>query len=371
MNILLYGAISASNFGDCIFADLFYNTIKRNLPDDNIWFYDKPPYGISNYLREQLNYDYIMSDEDYKKVDVLVYISGGYFGEDEKSLKKSIIRYKRYVTLGNKYISRNIPILVVGLEVGPIYYRFLKKGIERILRNAKVLTVRNRDSLQYCKERMSVNNAILTQDTAIQIARGEVPGNYDYLDDLFVPEKKSIFLHVPYNPKSERYIENILQPVIKFCKVHKEYYIIYGMDNLEQTSIKEFVQLYFEKEPIIVKHYNYKSYWEMCMLLSRVDLIVTTKLHVGIVGSSFGKAIISTPVHRFKTERFYNEIGFQKNTCSFYSLTPDRMSDLLEENYKSNVTLSDSVFHKSKSNLDIMLESLKRIKETKRIDCNK
>ena len=151
MNILLHGAVSGSNFGDCLFADIFYNSLRQSFPDDNIWFFDRQPFGISQYLRSSLDYRYIMSDDDYNKVDALVYISGGYLGEDKKSLKESLVRYKRYVQLGKKYISKKIPILIIGLEVGPIYYGFLRKGIRNIIDRSVVLTVRNKESYDYCK----------------------------------------------------------------------------------------------------------------------------------------------------------------------------------------------------------------------------
>ena len=203
MNILLHGAVSGSNFGDCLFADIFYNTLRQSFPDDNIWFFDRQPFGISQYLRSSLDYRYIMSDDDYNKVDALVYISGGYLGEDKKSLKESLVRYKRYVQLGKKYISKKIPILIIGLEVGPIYYGSLRKGIRDIIDRSVVLTVRNKESYDYCVENLNIRKAIKTQDTAICVASMDIPQTTGKLDRLFEDAKKTLFLHVPFGAKDD------------------------------------------------------------------------------------------------------------------------------------------------------------------------
>lgn len=364
MNILLHGAVSGSNFGDCLFADIFYNTLRQAFPDDNIWFFDRQPFGISQYLRSSLDYRYIMSDDDYNKVDALVYISGGYLGEDKKSLKESLVRYKRYVQLGKKYISKKIPILIIGLEVGPIYYGFLRKGIRNILDRSVVLTVRNKESYDYCVENLNIRKAIKTQDTAICVASMDIPQTTEKLDRLFENAKKTLFLHVPFGAKDdEKYKNNILIPVVDFCKKHTEYSVIYGMDNEEKNTDLTFIEELFKSKSILCRHYLYSSYWEMCSLLSRVDFIVTTKLHTGIIGAAYGRAVVSTPVHRFKTERFYHEIGYSDHSYSYHNLTPQIMDTLLEEKHDKKIILDKSVYDKSLSNLTILTDSLKKIRE--------
>lgn len=363
MNILIHGAINASNFGDCIFADMFFTTLRNALPNDNIWFYDMPPYGIGTYLRKHLNYDYIMSADDYDMVDVLIFISGGYFGENTKSLRDSIKRYNRYVKLGLKYIKKNVPILVLGLEVGPINFNFLKNAVGRILNYASVLTVRNKESLEYCYNVISANNAILTFDTALQIGRTKIFDSFSNINTILEDEKKAIFLHIPYNGLSDkRYIRNILDPVCDFCEKHKEYYIIYGMDNEEAHGMNNIMEYIIKNKSILTKHYCYTDYWELCILLSKVDFIVTTKLHVGIVGASYGKAIISTPKHSYKTERFYREIGHLENCVSFYELSPDHMKILLEQLYNKPIKIDEINYELSRKNLDIMVDYLYKIR---------
>jgi hypothetical protein len=50
----------------------------------------------------------------------------------------------------------------------------------------------------------------------------------------------------------------------------------------------------------------------MCSLIRSVDCVVTTKLHVGIVSTSYEKYIVSCPSHP-KTSRFYNQVGLSNN----------------------------------------------------------
>jgi len=361
MNILLHGAINGSNFGDCIFADLFYTSLKKSFPNYNIWFYDKPPYGISDFLRNQINYHYIMREQDYKDVDLFVFISGGYFGEDDRSLRDSVVRYLRYIKIGKKYAKCGTPIVGIGLEVGPIHYRFLRRDIRFILNHCSLLTVRNSESYDYCKNNLRISDLKLTADTAIQIGKKDL-SDFNCLNELVDGNKKNIFLHIPTSGLNDmNFTKNVLMPVIRFCKNNPNYSLIYGLDNLEFHDISSDIENLFKQEQIYAHHYIYTSYWEMCSLLSKVDIIITTKLHVGIIGASYGKSVISIPKHKYKTERFYKSIDEKCRCVSYYKLTPEVMSGLLNKYYDKKIELPEDKYLQSKSNIENLVDKIKTI----------
>lgn len=81
MKIILHGATNGSNFGDYLFADIFWRRLKEvNSEGENI-FFEFLKYGISDFFKKNLEYKYEFKKKDIFDADLLIYFSGGYFGE--------------------------------------------------------------------------------------------------------------------------------------------------------------------------------------------------------------------------------------------------------------------------------------------------
>lgn len=361
MRILLHGAINGTNFGDCLFAGMFYERLIQTFGYESVFFYDIRPFGIGNHLKEVIHYDKRMKLSDYKKIDALVYISGGYFGDSSKSLKGSIIRYLRYLIVGLYAIKHDIRVYVIGLEVGPIHYKFVKRGIKKILENAKLVIVRNEDSLKYVLG-LDVQGAICTADSALSISSGDYMGkeSSSTIQLLKQVNKKIVFLHMlPYDTNDDRLINKIVNPVIKFIESHKDYCIIYGTDGGKMVNNLDFLDKLCEERNILIYRHQYTNWYDMCYFLSKVDIIVTRKLHVGILGSKFHKSIISTPMHLYKTMRFYKQIGEEDRCIEYDKLTNESIYDLLLKYAEKKVSVPDAIVELSNKNIDLLVEDLK------------
>ena len=76
MKIILHGATNGSNFGDFLFADIFYNKVLEcNENGENV-FFEFPKYGIGDFFRNELGYTHKQTVGDILTADMLVYISG-------------------------------------------------------------------------------------------------------------------------------------------------------------------------------------------------------------------------------------------------------------------------------------------------------
>lgn len=363
MNILLHGAINGSNFGDCIFADLFYNSIKYAFPNDNVFFVETFPFGISEFLCKKLNYN--KGGVDINDMDVLVYISGGYFGEGKKNILQSIRRYFRYFKIANYFIKNKKVICVVGLEIGPIHFKFLQNVILKILQSSKLIIVRNKESQDYCVK-LGINSALLSSDTALAIK------NYNYyltkvsknIDSLFACTKKAIFLHIQPNDKiDDLFVTKVVNPLINFIKSNNEYYIIFGSDGVEKKDFKaNKIQKLFSSNKVYAEHFIYESYWDLCYLLSKVEIVITRRLHVGIIGCLYKKVVFSIPIHEYKTERFYRQIGYESHCYAYHKLTPEIMTDFLINHNSEHAIITNEIINAGTNNLTNLVNTLKALK---------
>ena len=124
MKIILVGALRYSNFGDILFAKLFYSRIRESHKDASVLLYETPINRVSAFCREELNYHEKAKSRDLKNADVLVYISGGYFANSfEKPLTK-LLWHIRYARPGIMFSRKKKRIIVAGIGGGEFTWRF-------------------------------------------------------------------------------------------------------------------------------------------------------------------------------------------------------------------------------------------------------
>ena len=86
MKIIVHGSVFTDNFGDVLFADLFYSRLKKS--GNKVFFLENRKYGISDFVRKEIGYEERCGIKDLFEADALVMLSGGYLGEDQFSKKK-------------------------------------------------------------------------------------------------------------------------------------------------------------------------------------------------------------------------------------------------------------------------------------------
>ncbi|KUP05273.1 hypothetical protein Q73_13480 [Bacillus coahuilensis m2-6] len=121
--------------------------------------------------------------------DMLVYISGGYFGERDASLKENLIRFLRYVLIGGVFILRKKPIAIIGVGGGPLKNPILRKSFCKLINSASLVTVRDDETANYFKSYGVKNEMLVTSDTAQIIKQNTLP----LLDEVVQRDVKRIF----------------------------------------------------------------------------------------------------------------------------------------------------------------------------------
>lgn len=344
MKVILNGATSGSNFGDYLFAQLFQDHLSSRLGKENVYWY-KSRYALSEYYAKRLD-----NDKDFvlKDMDALVYISGGYFCGDDANWKDTARRYLRYFRLGDQCIAKKIPYAIIGVEVGIPKSRIMRAIQKRILKKASLIVVRNDESLE-CLRSMGINNAICTTDTAFSIER-------EFFADRKLPAEiaeydgKLLLFHVyPGRFRNERVTEKIVPVINAFIKNHPEYKVLIAADQTSPEMESELARIAAMVEGETLA-YKYDDPIALCALIDKVDLVVTPKLHVGILGARLGKSVVSFCNHAEKITRLYTHLGEEGRTLALSDLTVEKGLEMMEKYHLCPMTVSEEITEKSRSN---------------------
>lgn len=358
MKIVIHGATNLSNFGDILFAHLFYDYL-TSFKGIQVDFLDFPRYGIGSFCRKELNYYRKLRLKGILEADVYVMMSGGYLGDDMTSFKENIKRYIRYLLPAIIFQILNKPVYVMGVGGGPLSSKLLRKTTVKILNKAAVINVRDEETKKYFLEYGVKNNILVTADTALTITSSMVPPLNIKTDVRYVLDNyKVLFLHLVAVESADKTMADTIIPAVnRFMIEHQEYGIILCLDGLSQGKAIENYESYKRLNCNNKVVYNYSDVWQLCSLLSKVDFVITMKLHVGIVSSALSKSVISFPLHLEKVERFYRQIGEKDRSIHIRDLTEDIAYNMICKYFDKPIIISDELRSKAKTNLtSIMID---------------
>lgn len=343
MKLLLHGAINLSNFGDYLFAKIFYDYIKDRGQD--VDFYTHPQYGISSFFRRHLGYH--MREKNCKllmaKSDALIFIPGGYFvNSSKKGLLSQLRHIKRYLFPALYFMKKKKPIYILGVGAGPFNNSLFSCLARKIMNYATVVYVRNEESKKYCLELGVTTDIKVTTDTAILIENYMKDEPQSFSPFVKPAGQKALMLHVNGDAQTRGMMFNNVIPAIEeFLSNHTEYQLYLAADGMRmEKAYKEYAAALSKYNPI---SFEYDDPMQLCQRISQMDIVVTPKLHVGIVSSVLGKSVLSFPVVPQKTQRFYRQIGEQDRCIPLADVTPVEVLKLLEEKKNSYISVSSEL----------------------------
>lgn len=294
--ISLHGTYFGNNYGDILLIAIFAKWIKDAVPNaiinlplaDKSKTYELPEgtTGIMNLIKSKC----------------LVFCGGGYFGEQPQNKKKwARQNFRRHLIVGLLAIIFRVPYAIIGVEFGPLSINWFRKITIYIAKRAKVVVVRNDESLEFLRER-GVKHVILAADAVLTLAD---ESGLKHLDN------NKILLHLQGIIKMpQKYADfvKILIDVLKNKSIKRKLCFIsdnYGVDYSDENYLKIFKIL--DESEIPYEICPYQGYKNMIELIKDTPYIVTTKLHVGITAAALGVRPFSVWVHP-KTKRFHKQI---------------------------------------------------------------
>lgn len=346
MKILLCGATAGSNFGDLLLARLFQDCVSGIVGKENTcWF--RSFRAFSPFFEEHLeNHNRCR----FSEIDLMVYISGGYFFGQDIRLKNYIARFFRYCFIGLKCILFRKPYVIIGVEAGPSKSRLMRALQAYIIKKARYVSVRNRESWEYVRNNIR-EDVVYTADTALCI-----PDSFEDAPASIPAKQRRLLFHIRNTSAGNRSLISKLVPAINMLLEKEPFTVALSADQYSEKQKELLDEVAGKLTAADIEKYEYRDPLFLCELIKRSDVVVTTKLHVGIVGARYGCSVISFSGFTDKISRFYRQIGEPERSLSMDEFSLERGCAMLERFKDRPITL-DPVFR------EMALQNLEELKK--------
>lgn len=313
--VYVHGSYFGNNFGDVLLVSLFAERITA------MGYTVTLPYADTSY-RDLTGFN--TGKQVAQQAVAGVFCGGGYFGEpSNRRLVWSFRNYTRHVRPYLFFVRKGLPYGVFGVGYGPITYEPFHSLSKKIFNNAKCIFVRDMESADIA-QRYGVSREIgVLSDAVISLKESDIPTQFRERSDEFYREAKgsyTIGVHLTNKYKNEEDFANVVSGIKKSVIKEKDCKVVFIIDGKSRTNrkLKQEIDAEILKSELSIKGsiiWSYENHWDLVSLISGLDMVVTSKLHVGIVGASLGVNVISIPYHS-KTKRFYAQIGYPDRCLS-------------------------------------------------------
>lgn len=303
-DVIIHGAFDSDNFGDVLLADLTARHV-------NLLGYRACVSGSNDAIVSQLGGDVtrLRSRWQARTAKALVYSGGGYWGEQPNShLKWHLSRGKKHLPIGYLFKLLGKPYACVGAGFGPLRYSLSRKLVTTLLNGTDYLALRDAESRDYFHAYGGDAGKVeVTADMALVISPGMIKERMGTRKPLDFPEG-AIGIHANESLESGRQ-KKFLETLRPLLMQHPERkFVVFQDGGSNKPSRYQQVKEIASYLGTSVHAIEYVSPWQLCDALSRMSVVITNKLHVGIVSAALGKVVLALPNHP-KTTRFYRQLG--------------------------------------------------------------
>lgn len=312
MRCLVHGSFMNDNYGDYLIFQITMNILKKYSNGRNIKFVVD---NVDKSYIKYTNVDVVNIWLEIFRCNCAIMTGGGYYGEPNKILYKYFWNLRFLLVHAIPFCIlalRSCPYIIVGLGVGPLSWKFSRCVARLILRNAKKIVVRDEESREYIYNVLNVsNNVEVYPDLVMGKEFDSFLTEKEWAkEQLYKNNRKNIAIHYTTKYVAANGIAIAFCDIKKFLDEHKDEYNVFfilDQDNVVQEkraiNLLEKLGVGFNARIIF-----YPGPYKLTSFLSFMDIIITDKLHVGIVGTRLNKVVISTAGHQ-KIRRFYKQIG--------------------------------------------------------------
>lgn len=336
--IMLCGALQCEvgNFGDDLLRQILINNLRQY--DNNFKIVD---YSNSTTLKE------------IKECEFFIFIPGGYLGYIEHwysgSLKKTIQRVSRYYYPGIKAVFLRKKIVLLAQGIGPYEYPLLDKMLGLIAKKAVLISVRDYKSKKLLqKAGVDKKRIYVTADTAQTLTSHnfikECTESRRIKESFF--GKKVIFIH--YIDIME-YLEKVYQAVQELFFSQDDIVFVIGADStgFAYYDIKAFARRFPKNRCMTFK---YRNVSQLITIVDNVDCVITGKFHVGIVGCTLKKSVISFSVQYAKTSLYYEQIGYPERCMDIFDTSYETVKTSINSFYSDKIKIPEKILKKAAYN---------------------
>ncbi len=353
-SVSLHGSYFGRNYGDMLLMAIFLRWIKSLKTNLQVTLPIAPI-----YIKELLKSD-SSGIHSFMTSNGLVYGGGGYFGEPPYiSSYWGIRNFLRHIPIGLLAQLLKKPIAVIGVGAGPISNTVFRRAVFQLLNKAQVIAVRDEESLRFLVEYGGDPAKILvTSDAALSLTLKDIPDiahqrASTILKNLSQPIK--IVVHVQLLQRYNSAKSQLLQEIVNWAQKNSNVGILWIQDGFPsdfQALLN--LQSLLPSQSISVP---YTGYWELSALLGQVDMVITTKLHVGIVASALNTVTLAFPFHT-KVPRFYKQIGCPERCIPIHALKSGQVVRQIETYLETTFAIPNQIRLNALQNREVLFQFL-------------
>lgn len=339
--IMLCGALQCEigNFGDDLLRQILINNLMKY---DNT--FEIVDYSKSTSLKEMNECEYF------------IFIPGGYLGYIERwysgSFKKTMQRVSRYYYPGLKAVLLKKKIILLAQGIGPYEYPVLDKMLGLIAKRAVLISVRDWKGKRLLQKSGADKKKIyVTADTAQTLTA------HDFIKECRESQrikenfagKTVIFIH--YSNVKE-YLKFVYQAVKELFFPREDICFVIGADDgSNYADVKKFASKFPRNRCI---SYDYKSVSQLVTIINSVDCVITGKFHVGIVGCTLSKSVLSFSCQYAKTSLYYGQIGYPERCKDIFEISYNEVKNNIARFYSEKIKIPDNILKKADYNYRLL-----------------
>ncbi|MDT2706161.1 polysaccharide pyruvyl transferase family protein [Enterococcus dispar] len=342
--IFLNGASFANNFGDILFFQIFSDVVKESGKQPTMYSKNEL---IMNQLPNVKFYN--NRRQAITNANKIAYVGGGYLGEQPsssyiKKLRWGISNIKKVQIFGLLGLIYRKPVGIFGAGGGQVSNPVTKLLIRKIVGIANPVIVRDEQTKREFTGLPNFENIQVSVDTILGIKR--------IMNDIIPEERPNIILHLTDSPDHDKYSKLIWENVSQFLRENPSYSCTVVTDHFGGGQARSYE--YFRELSLRAKNleaYKHSDNKKLIELISKSEYVITNKLHVGIVGISFNKKVISIPNHP-KVSNIFSQLGISNNLIRKTELKEKALFQKMVEIRNESYILDSHVESMAISNLE-------------------
>lgn len=318
-SVYVHGSYFGNNFGDVLLVDLFANRIR------NMGYIPIFPFA-NDFYRQQTGTE--IGIKDYNNAVAAIYCGGGYLGEPNSGkLIWSIRNFFRHHKSFRFFKNNNIPYAVVGAGCGPVTYFPFSITVKNIISKAEFVVLRDEKSKSFAQLYSGRYDIDVAADAVISMTLNDIPDESKLKATSFFNKNTPkgshlVGIHLTDKFKDPGKFELIVEAVSKLSLDYPELFFVFLSDGKSRRGKK--LKQIIDSEYISSRlgggrftFYDYSNHWDMAATLSGFDVVLTSKLHVGVVSTALGVNVVSIPYHS-KTIRYYEQVNARERCLTSF-----------------------------------------------------
>lgn len=347
----LHGAYEVENFGDILLARIFADWAREA-------GWEPIAVDAPDYVYRDLNLSTDITDDP----KAVLLVGGGYLGEPKRSLagrwRWGFKLIERHLSVMQEARNKGLPYAVIGAGFGPISNMIARWKAKSLMKDTATVVLRDPESAAWAKkygvrcDAISADAAVTLSGTPLSAVAQAEAARFCAL----AGNRKLVAVQFDRPPAGSDEWAMVFDELEKSLK-GLDCFVV-GISDQHGTGVAELHRQAAEQFLTRFPNSRFEPYDGLESMLGRLsaaDLIITTKLHIGIVGSAYGRAVLSLPTHQ-KTVRFYRQLERTEICVPKAEWRPDTIGAAFERalilSDQAPLPIPEALSHASRSNAD-------------------